>query len=296
VSIANEVRSTLSRAVVATALLFAASWSAAPAAAIATTNACDPIAPFTSSAFSHPLMTDSRWFPLVPGTQFTLEGRADQGGAILPHRVVFTVTDLTKVIDGVATRVIWDRDFAEDELVEAELAFFAQDDDANVWTMGEYPEEYEDGAFAGAPSTWIGGVDGAEAGVLVPGRPALGSSWYLQGVAPAIDFLDCAKVFKTGQSVCVPVACYSDVLVIDEKSPLEPGSGSQRKYYAPGVGDVQVGAVGDKEGETLVLIDVTRLGRQGLAAADRAALQLEKRAYAVSDAYSQTAPIVRPRG
>jgi hypothetical protein len=50
-----------------------------------------------------------------------------------------------QVIDGVRTTVVWERDHTEGELEEAGLAFFAQDNDANVWHMGEYPEEYEEG-------------------------------------------------------------------------------------------------------------------------------------------------------
>ena len=287
-----SVRHALPRSL-ASLLLLVTSVVIAPVGAAGATAACGPLTEFRPSDFSKSTQIDSRWFPLVPGMQFTLEGRTDRGGGVLPHRVVFTVTDLTKVIDGVRTRVIWDRDISDGELVEAELAFFAQDDHANVWTVGEYPEEYENGRFLGAPSTWISGQAGAEAGVLVPGNPQLGTSWFLQGRAPAIGFLDCGKVYKTGQSTCVPVRCYDNVLVIDEKSPLDPGSGSQRKYYAPGVGNVQIGAVGDKEGETLVLVQIRQLSKQGLADASRHALQLESRAYRVSDVYAQTAPAVR---
>jgi hypothetical protein len=47
------------------------------------------------------------------------------------------------MVDGVQTVVAWDRDFLEGKLQEQELAFFAQDDQGNVWNFGEYPEEYE---------------------------------------------------------------------------------------------------------------------------------------------------------
>ena len=40
------------------------------------------------------------------------------------------------------------------------------------------------------------------------------------------------------QKTCVPVGCYENVMIIDERSPLEPESGHQLKYYAPGVGTV----------------------------------------------------------
>ena len=42
-----------------------------------------------------------------------------------------TVTDLSKVIDGVRTLVIWERDYTAGQLSEPELAFFAQDNAGN---------------------------------------------------------------------------------------------------------------------------------------------------------------------
>src|SRR2546422_9749616 len=82
---------------------------------------------------------NNEWFALRPGTRFVWEGTAvDEEGDEEPHRVVFTVTDLTKVIDGVRAIVCWDMDYVDDELVETELAFFAQDKDGTVWHLGEY--------------------------------------------------------------------------------------------------------------------------------------------------------------
>src|SRR5215218_3216155 len=75
-------------------------------------------APLTGSAqdferarFDDPTNIDNRWLPLKPGTQFVYEGSAivDEEGR-QPRRVVTTVTDLTKVIDGVRTLVIREQD------------------------------------------------------------------------------------------------------------------------------------------------------------------------------------------
>ena len=135
---------------------------------------------FDAGSFSDPLRIDNAWSPLEPGMRFVYEGRANRGQGRLPHRVVFTVTDLTKVIDGVRSVVLWDRDFNGGRLREGELAFHAQDDDGNIWNMGEYPEEYDGGRVAGAPDTWISGVAGARAGVLMRGLPRPGTPSYLQ--------------------------------------------------------------------------------------------------------------------
>ena len=246
---------------------------------------------FDASNFPATPKVDNRWYPLTPGTQYVMEGAADRGKGRQRHQVVFTVTDLVKVINGVPTIVLWDVDTNEGELQESELAFQAQDNDGNVWLVGEYPEEYEDGRFATAESTWFAGLDGAKPGVLMRANPRTATSSYLQGLAPKIEFQDRAKVAKTGLRTCVPVKCYDDVLLIDEWNPLEPESGKQLKYYAAGVGNVRVGAVGDPEAEELVLAKVNTLSPAQLAKARAEALKLEKHAYKVSPKlYGRTDP------
>ena len=184
------------------------------------TPPCKPVSDFESGNFTDPTTIDNEFFPLVPGTQFVFEGRA----TLLPHQVVFTVTDVTKVIDGVTTVVLWDRDFSQGKLVEEELAFFAQDKDGTVWNLGEYPEEWgESGNFLGAPSTWIAGEEDAQAGIHMQAEPRRGNGWYLQGFAPDIGFLDCAHVFKTGQTIDIDGTSYENVLVTNEVSPPPAG-------------------------------------------------------------------------
>jgi hypothetical protein len=234
---------------------------------------------------------DNRWLPLVPGMQFVLVGQANRGKGQQPHRVVTVVTDLIKVVDGVTTVVVYDRDIQDGELVEAELAFWAQDKDGTVWNLGEYPEEFEDGEFIGAPSTWISGVARARAGILMQAHPRVGTPSYSQGLAPAIEFADRAKVVRKGEHTCVPVGCFSDVLVIDERNPLEPADGHQLKYHAPGVGIVRVGAVGGEEQETLVLTKAEKLSPDESRRLSDKALELDNRAYRVAKPlYAGTQP------
>src|SRR5262245_8251369 len=61
------------------------------------TQPCKTAVQFSSRNFRSPTRINSRWLPLVPGTQVTLDGQANRSGTPLPHRVIFTVTDLTKV-------------------------------------------------------------------------------------------------------------------------------------------------------------------------------------------------------
>src|SRR5215208_8082812 len=247
---------------------------------------------FKRARFDHPTHIDNRWLPLTPGTQLVYEGSAivDEEGR-QPRREVTTVTDLSKVIDSVRTLVIWERDFTAGQLSEPELAFFAQDNAGNVWLVGEYPEEYEDGKFDKAPA-WISGQKGARAGIAMLAEPRRDVPGYAQGYAPPpIEFTDRARVYKTDQQTCVPVECYENVLVTEEFNPDEPGA-NQLKYYAPGVGNVRVGWRGEKEEEKekLELVDYQHLSQQALAKVRRDALEMDKRAYERSEVYRETPP------
>jgi hypothetical protein len=251
---------------------------------------------FDATNFNDSTTIDNKFNPLVPGTQFVYEGRSNRGLGRLPHEVIFTVTDLVKMVHGVPSRVMWDQDINNGKRLEGELAMFAQDDDGNVWNMGEYPEEYsETGEFEDAPDTWLSGVQGAHAGVHMRANPKTGTSSYHQGLAPKIGFQDVAKVVKTGAKNCVPTGCYDDVVITDETNPSEPTDGHQLKYSAPGVGYIRAApGKGGKEREVLVLVKVRKLGEAELAQARRDALRLDKRAYRSKPAvWGDTPPAAR---
>jgi hypothetical protein len=239
--------------------------------------------------FPHPTVVSNRMFPLVPGTRFSYRGTVVEGGSTTPHTVVFTVTDLTKVIAGVRTVVALDQDFLQGELQEQELAFFAQDAAGNVWNFGEYPEEYENGRLTGAPDTWITGTAGAHGGRHMLARPAVGMQ-YTEGRVPAIEFYDLSRIVSTSQVTCLPSGCLRHVLKVDEWSPNDPVSGHQIKYYAPGVGLVRVGARGGDSREYLRLAAVSHLGQTAMAPVRVAALKMDRRAYHISKVYRVTPP------
>ena len=195
------------------------------------------------------------------------------------------------MIDGVRTVVVWDRDFSAGKLVEAEIAFFAQDDAGNVWELGEHPEAYEDGKIVESP-TWIQGVDRAQAGIFMKAAPRAGTPSYSLGLGPAVGFTDRARVLKVGSRTCIPARCFSRVLLVDEFDPDQPGK-HQLKYYAPGVGNVRVGWRGAKEDskEKLVLVGLRRIGPAAMTKARAGALKLERSAYRITRSiYGHTSP------
>jgi len=247
---------------------------------------------FDAANFENPTTINNEWMPMQPGTFWAYEGTAvDDEGNNVDRRIEFTVTDLTKEIQGVRTVVAWIEDFTNGELGEKEIAFYAQDNSGNVWYFGEHPEDYENGKFIEA-ATWIAGFQDAKPGIVITAKPQLGMPNVYQGWGPEVGWSDYGRVEQMGQETCVPVKCYKDVLVNAEASLAEPGA-FQIKYYAPSVGEVQVGWRGtDPTKEELKLVEYKQLSLEELADIHAQALELDKHAYEVSpDAYGETKPM-----
>lgn len=263
-------------------------------------SACAPaaepqFADFDPGNFDNPTVIDNEWIPMKPGTKWVQEGTAVEDGETISRRIDFTVTDLTKVIGGVRTVVAWIVDYTDGEVIEKELAFYAQDNEGNVWYLGEHPEEYENGQFLMA-SPWIAGLEDARAGIKMWAEPKMGAPVVYQGWGPAVEWSDYGQVDQVGQEICVPVDCYKDVLVLAESS-LGEKNAYQLKYYARGVGEIKVGWKGtDETQEELELVELITLSPEQLAETRAEALVVEKHAYEVSDVYRQTSPMEYPEG
>lgn len=244
--------------------------------------------------FSRPTEITNKWSPMRPGTRFVYDGTAvEDDGKTVPRRLVVTITDLVKTIGGIRTQVSYDLDYTEGEISEAELAFYAQDDDGNIWLFGEYPEEYDGKKFVKAPA-WLHGIQDARAGIMMKADPTPGTPSYSQGYGPAVNWTDRGQVYAAGQEVVAGARRYTDVLVIRETSLEEEAVDAfQLKYYASGVGNIKVGwmGTGEKTKEMLDLTKVEQLDEQELAAVRAKALALEKSAYRRSkNVYGRTAP------
>jgi hypothetical protein len=187
---------------------------------------------------------DNRYWPMAPGTRWTYREGADQRNAV-------TVTRATKrIANGVTARVVRDTVARGDEIVEDTFDFYAQDRRGNVWYLGEDTAEYEDGEIVSREGSFEAGVDGAEAGVIMPARPRPGLRYrqeYYHGHAE-----DRAKVVGLREQAGVPYGHFRRVLMTREDNPLEPKV-LEFKFYARGVGPVlAVSVSGGSDREALV--------------------------------------------
>ena len=239
--------------------------------------------------FGAPATGANRWFPLKPGTQTVKLGHLNRGDRRLTHRIVHTVTDVSKRIDGVRTVAVLDQDIDAGQVAEQALDYLAEDKQGNVWYLGSYTEAYEGGQFVNAADAWLAGVNGAGRGILMQAKPRKGTPPYVQAKVPGDD-PDVAQVAKTGQKNCVPFKCYRNVLVIQEGT-----DGGEYKYFAPGVGGIRTEPRyegGEQEVEEL--INFTQLSPRALSELSAEALKLDKHARSTAqDVFGSSSPAKR---
>jgi len=174
----------------------------------------------------------SRFFVLEPGYQLVLEG--DDGD----HRARLTITvlDETKRIGDFETRVVEERETVDDELVEVSRNFYAIcTETRSVFYFGEDVDIYEGGKVVRHDGAWLHGRNGARAGLMMPGEPLLGASYY-QEVAPKVA-MDRARVAAVGVTLATPVGTFAECLKVQEENPLD--GDREFKVHAPGIGLVQ---------------------------------------------------------
>ena len=176
---------------------------------------------------------DNPWWPMKAGSRWVYE--EIEGGE--RQRVVVTVTDRTKVVDGVEAVVVRDvvSDPASGEPIEVTDDWYAQDADGSIWYLGEKTAEYENGKPVTTAGSFEAGVDGAEAGVILPADPQPGLEYREEYYAGEAE--DSATVLSLDEQAAVPAGRYTGALMTSNVNPLEPRV-QEYKLYARGVGPV----------------------------------------------------------
>jgi hypothetical protein len=168
---------------------------------------------------------------LEPGHRLTLADGKDT--------LTITVLDETKVVDGIKTRIVEERETQKGKPAEVSRNYFAFDKaTGDIYYFGEDVDTCDaQGNVTGHEGSWLAGVNGARFGLMMPGRPEVGDRYH-QEVAPGVA-LDRAEVASTTEKVKVPAGTFKNCLKTRESSGLE--SGVETKLYAPGVGLLQDG-------------------------------------------------------
>jgi hypothetical protein len=170
------------------------------------------------------------FFRLEPGHTLVLAKGSE--------RLVITVLEETRLVDGVETRVVEERESKGGRLVEVSRNFFAFNRaDQGVYYFGEEVDIYKNGRIAAHEGAWESGKNGARFGLMMPGRPEVGARFY-QEVAPGVA-MDRAEIVALDASLKTPAGEFKGCLKTAETSPLE--GGKEYKLYAPGIGLIKDG-------------------------------------------------------
>jgi hypothetical protein len=171
------------------------------------------------------------YFILEPGNTLTLEDGST--------RLVITVLNETKVVDGVDTRIVEERETEKGALIEVSRNYFAISRRTNsVFYFGEDVDMYKDGKIISHEGAWLSGIGGARFGLMMPGLPLMRAR-YFQEVAPKVA-MDRAEIVSLSESIKTPAGAFTNVLKMEETTPLEPNA-REAKFYAAGVGLIQDG-------------------------------------------------------
>jgi hypothetical protein len=170
------------------------------------------------------------YFPLTPGLKIHLSDGSET--------VVFSVLDETKIVDGVETRVVEERETEDGELVEISRNYFAADrTNGDVYYFGEDVDIYEDGKVVSHDGAWLAGVKGVKFGLIMPGKPGVGDRFYLEDAPGAVERVEIVDLDATLET---PLRSFGKVVYCREDDVLD--GGVSHKWYAPGIG-----MVGDDE-------------------------------------------------
>jgi hypothetical protein len=184
------------------------------------------------------------FLPLIPGLFQVLETPNHK------VKVVVTVTDRTKVIDGVETRIVTEREEHDGALSEVTDNYEAISTKTQaLYYFGEFATQYKDGQAAGHKGSWQAGENGAQFGLLMPGVPLLGAK-FLQENAPPVA-LDRSQIIEEGVTIDTPAGTLKNCLRVFDTDGLDPQAPPENKIYCHGIGNV----VDEK-------LTVTKFGRE----------------------------------
>ncbi len=200
-------------------------------------------------------ITNPYW-PMEVGTRWTYREIDEEGNE---QEVVVIVTDQTKEIaDGVTARVVRDTVTQDGELVEDTFDWYAQDDQGNVWYLGEDTAEFEDGEVSSTAGSFEAGVDGALPGIIMPADPQPGMQYRQEYFKDEAE--DNGEVLALDQQVEVPADHYDDVILTADTITIEPDV-LEYKLYARDVGPVLIfGVSGGGGKEELLKVDQAPAG------------------------------------
>jgi hypothetical protein len=193
---------------------------------------------------------DNAWWPMANGASWRY--RRIAGGKTT--RIVVTVSNHKRTVRGIEATAVRSVSFVNGRRTEDARAWYAQDRVGNVWYLGRDARQYANGALVGTAGSWEVGVDGAEAGIVIPANAKVGSAYLRERRGGAAESR--GRIVSADQAVEVPGGVFARTLVT-EKTTLLEAPRRQHTIFARGVGPVLTIDVSGRSGR-IELVRFTR--------------------------------------
>ncbi|MDZ4771943.1 MAG: hypothetical protein SGI72_02290 [Planctomycetota bacterium] len=161
-------------------------------------------------------IVDHPLYPLVPGRTLVYELH----GADRIERKDVTTLRTTVAIQGVTCRPVETVCTVNGEVTETSTNWYAQHADGSVWWFGELNQHFVDGILASLEGSWRAGLNGAQAGIVVPSFANLEAPFRRGLSIGCIEGV--ARVTSRTSTIEVPFGRFDNAVEIEELDPLEP--------------------------------------------------------------------------
>jgi hypothetical protein len=149
-------------------------------------------------------------------------------------RIEIKVSGRTRMVDGIVTRIVEEREWKNGELYEVAMNYFAIcDGSKDVYYFGEEVDFYKDGKIVSHEGAWLAGVNGNKFGLFMPGKVEVGMKFH-QEVAPNVA-MDRAEVIEAHKPCNTAKRTFHSCVKTRESTPLDKQI-IEYKYFAKGIG------------------------------------------------------------
>jgi len=170
----------------------------------------------------------SKYFILEPGFQVVLKSRK--------VKMITTVLDETKEINGIVTRVVEEKEEENGKLTEITRNFFAIDKETgDIFYFGEEVDVYKQGKIVDHGGSWEAYKSSNKPGLMIQGNRNVGMKYY-QEFAPGVA-MDWAEVLSISETVKTPHGELKNCLKTMDSSKIKEMK--EHKTFAPGIGLVE---------------------------------------------------------
>jgi hypothetical protein len=193
---------------------------------------------FDGAVFTNPTFISNVYWPLTSGVSHVYFAETEDGCEVNMVTGSDTRNGFGEPYDEISARAVEDLEwFSEDcdgdyILMEKTTDWYAQDDDDNIWYMGEETVAYDDeGKCLTDEGAWEAGEDDAEAGIVILGTPIKGLAYQQEYLEDEAE--DMGKVLNLNVTVELEsFGPFTDCLKTKEWTPLERGH-VEHKFYCP---------------------------------------------------------------